>query len=114
VRAAVVMVNGHKELIGAGGTFPASSPLFKLTSFAGAKARVGVVGGSFSNGQPFITMAVGHKLTLLDQTTGVRFVIMFKSLTRAPAEQLTSPTATTSAPTSVPPATPAATTTQSG
>jgi len=98
VTAAVVTVNGKKQLFGAGATFPQEAPLFKLHSIAKKGLKIGVLGGTFVNGQPYLVLQQGHKVTLLNQTDGTKFVIVYVKKMIAPANELTSPTQTTTTP----------------
>ncbi len=116
VIAAVVKVNGKRQLIGIDGMFPAKAPLFKLVSFKGKQARIKVVGGSFSSGRAYLLIPPGRKMTFLNESDGSRFVVLFVKTTHAPQENLSSPTTDTTAgattpgatTTSAPPATAAA------
>jgi hypothetical protein len=93
-----VTVNGKKQLFGAGATFPQEAPLFKLHSIAKKGLKIGVLGGTFVNGQPYLVLQQGHKVTLLNQTDGTKFVIVYVKKMIAPANELTSPTQTTTTP----------------
>jgi hypothetical protein len=106
VPAALVTVNGKKQLFGAGAQFPREAPLFTLASIGKKGLKIRVLGGSFVDGQNFLVLRAGNKVTLLNQSDGTKFVIRYVKKTFAPADELTSPTATSSAAT-----TPAATTT---
>ena len=97
VVAAVLKINGKRALIGIGGTFPEKTPLFRFASLAGKRLRIGVVGGSFADGRPFLILQAGREVTLLNESDGTRFIIRFVHMTNAPLDMLTSPgpTATT-------------------
>ena len=110
--AALVTVNGKKQLFGAGATFPQESPLFKLAAIAKKGLKISVLGGSFADGQRYLVLQKGNKVTLLNQSDGSKFVIVYMKKTFADATQLTSPTQTSATATTagVPaPAAPAAT-----
>jgi hypothetical protein len=109
VPAAEVTVNGKKQLFGTGAYFPLDAPLFKLAAIEKKGLKISVVGGSFVDGQQYLVLKAGNKVTLMNQSDGTKFVIRYVKKTFAPADQLTSPTATTTVPgTSKPPATPSA------
>jgi hypothetical protein len=94
IPAAVVKVNGKNELFGAGATFPQDVPLFKLAAIAKKGLKISVVGGSFVDGHQYLVLRQGKTVTLLDQSDGSKFVIVFVKKTFAPANELTSPTVT--------------------
>jgi hypothetical protein len=118
ITAAVVTVNGRKQLFGAGATFPKEAPLFKLAAIAKKGLEIRVLGGTFVDGKPYLVLRQGNKVTLLNQSDGTKFVIVYVKKTFAPANELTSPTQTAasattpSAPASTVPAVPATTTTK--
>jgi len=108
-----VTVNGRKQLFGAGATFPQDAPLFKLAAIAKKGLEIGVLGGTFADGQHFLVLRQGNKVTLLNQSDGTKFVIVYVKKTFAPANELTSPTQTAASATTpgsaTTPAAPAAT-----
>jgi hypothetical protein len=120
IAAAVVTVNGKKQLFGAGATFPQDAPLFKLAAIAKKGLHIIVLGGTFVDGKPYLVLTQGNKVTLLNQSDGTKFVIKYVKKTFAPANELTSPTQTAAtattpaAPASTAAATPATTTTTAG
>lgn len=112
VPAALVTVNGKKQLFGAGATFPQESPLFKLAAIAKKGLKISVLGGSFANGEQYLVLRQGNKVTLLNQSDGSKFVIVYMKKTFADATQLTSPTQTSATATTAgaaPPVSPATT-----
>jgi hypothetical protein len=115
VQAALVTVNGKKQLFGAGATFPQESPLFKLAAIAKKGLKISVLGGSFVDGQHYLVLREGKKVTLLNESDGSKLVIAYVKKTFAEPNQLTSPTQTSQTPTTagatVPAAPPATTTT---
>jgi hypothetical protein len=94
--AAVLKVDGKTEYIGVKGTFPTKSPLFELVSFKGKKARIKVVGGSFSSGQPDLLLEPKQQVTFVNQADGSKMVVKFLKTAHVSPEQLTSPTQTSS------------------
>jgi hypothetical protein len=115
--AAIVTTNGRKQLVYVGDGFPTTDPVFRLVALANKAVRVGVLGGSFTNGIPTIKLARGKPVTLANEADGSRYVIKLVRLTTAapkPEPTTTTPTATTPAattPTTTTPATTTATTT---
>jgi hypothetical protein len=91
-----VTVNGKKQLFGAGAVFPQDAPLFKLAAIAKKGLHIMVLGGTFVGGQPYLVLRQGNKVTLLNQSDGTKFVIVYVKKTFAPANELTSPTQTAS------------------
>jgi hypothetical protein len=72
---ALIVVNGKGQLVQPKDVFPKSSKVFKLVSLKGNVARIGVVGGSYANGEATMELRVGKKLTLLNTATGDRYVL---------------------------------------
>ena len=77
--AATIEVNGTAEDIAVGDAFPASDPTFKLVSVSSQSATVGLVSGSFSNGNSTITINVGETL-VLQGDDGARYAIKLVSV----------------------------------
>lgn len=107
ITAAIVKVNGKKELYGAGATFPEEAPLFKLAAIAKKGLKISVLGGTFIDGQRYLVLRQGNEVTLLNQSDGTKFVIVYLKKMTVPANELTSPTQT--AATATTPAAPATT-----
>src|ERR671931_2134502 len=59
---ATIEVNGESEDVGINDPFPASDPTFRLVSVTDSAANIGLVSGTFSNGQETITINVGETL----------------------------------------------------
>jgi len=113
--AAIVTTNGKKQLVYVGDGFPTADPVFRLVALANKAVRVGVLGGSFTDGIPTIKLARGKPITLANEADGSRYVIKLVRLTTAapkpvPAKSA-SPASTTPAPAATTPATTTATTT---
>jgi hypothetical protein len=94
VVAAILKINGKRGLFGLGGTFPEQTPIFRFAPLAGKRLRIGVVGGSFADGRPFLLLRAGSEVTLLNQADGSRFVIRLLKIASTPVNLLTSPVAT--------------------
>ena len=74
----IVSVNGVRQALEAGATFPASDPVFVLVAEqSGAKtAVIGVAGGAYASGAKTTKLEVGKPLTLVNTTTGARYRIV--------------------------------------
>jgi hypothetical protein len=81
--AAIVTTNGKKQLVYIGDGFPTADPVFRLVALAHKAVRVGVLGGSFTDGVPTIKLARGKPVTLANQADGSRYVIKLVRLTTA-------------------------------
>jgi hypothetical protein len=79
---ATVEVNGTAEDLSVGDTFPADDPTFELVSTAAGTATIGLVSGTFSNGDETITMNVGETL-VLQADDGARYAIKLLSVAAA-------------------------------
>jgi hypothetical protein len=77
----LISTNGVCERIAEKGTFPANEGIFRIISIApgGKSVEVGVVGGSYDNGQATATLKLGQKLTLVNTADGTRYVIVLES-----------------------------------
>ncbi len=82
--SATLDTNGVQEELSKGSSFPASDPLFRLVSISAKSVKIGLVSGSFSNGQETVTVKVGKTVTLVSQPDGVRYVIKLVSVSKAP------------------------------
>jgi hypothetical protein len=76
---ATIEVNGESEDVGINDPFPASDPTFKLVSVTDSAAHIGLVSGTFSNGQETITINVGETLVLAADD-GTRYAIKVVSI----------------------------------
>jgi hypothetical protein len=80
--AATIEVNGTSEDLGIGDSFPASDPTFKLVAVSAQGATIGLVSGSFSNGDARISINVGETLVLAADD-GARYAIKLVSVAGA-------------------------------
>ncbi len=71
-----VSVNGKQEAVGKGGTFPQSTPTFRLVSFGKGTAEIGIVGGSYAAGNRTVTLKQGVPLTLVNTLDDTRYRIV--------------------------------------
>jgi len=76
---ATIEVNGESEDVAVNDPFPASDPTFKLVSVTDSAANIGLVSGTFSNGQETITINVGETLVLAADD-GTRYAIKVVSI----------------------------------
>jgi hypothetical protein len=84
--AAVVRMNGHRQVLPRGTAFPLAEPIFRVVSVGAKRVRLGLVTGSFADGSRTLKLRRGHKLTLVDRTNGIRYVFLFVQMTRAPLD----------------------------
>ena len=126
--AALITVDGEKQVVPVGVDFPQKTPLFKLVKLTlkPRLIRIGVLNGSFTAGMPTMPLKQGQKLTLQNESDGSQYVVKVLKLVHISAAQLaaieqpasgTAPAATTGATATTPAATtttPAATTTTGG
>ena len=76
---AVISVNGAKQVVSVGGQFPTSSPTFVLVSLDRRSAKIGIVGGSYSDGSQTLTLKLGKELTLMNTADGTRYALILVS-----------------------------------
>jgi hypothetical protein len=76
---ATIEVNGTSEDVRVNDSFPASDPTFRLVSVTETAAVVGLVSGSFSNGDDTVTINVGETLVLAADD-GTRYAIKIVSV----------------------------------
>jgi hypothetical protein len=70
-----ISVNGDVLVVAVGDTFPPSDPAFKLVAIDGDLVKIGLAGGSFSNGAQTVNLKAGDSVTLISQPDGARFTI---------------------------------------
>jgi pilus assembly protein CpaB len=75
--AATISLNGKTETIAVGKRFPSADPTFKLLSLTRTSARMVVPGAS---GKRIVTVRRGGRITLVNNATGVRYVLRLKGL----------------------------------
>jgi hypothetical protein len=99
--SAVISLNGQLMSVAVGTTF---GTFFQLDGLTQKTAKVSIVGGSYADGAPALTLTVGTPVTLQNTADGKRYTLILEP----PGTQIpttTSPTSTTTTP-SVVPATP--------
>jgi hypothetical protein len=106
---AVISVNGTLYSVAVGNDFPDASstdpsiqPLFHLVSVTAHTARVSIVGGSYANGAPSVTLQVNKPVTLMNTADGTRYKLILKPV-GTPVAAAAAPTSTTSTTVTVPP-----------
>jgi hypothetical protein len=77
--AARISVNGRIQVVRLGASFPSANPLFRLVSFSGGVARIGISSGSYSSGAKTVSLASGRTLTLVDTADGIRYQLRLLS-----------------------------------
>ena len=106
---AVISVNGTLYSVAVGTDFPQASttdpsivPLFHLVSVTAHTAKISIVGGSYANGAPSVTLTENRPVTLMNTADGTRYKLILKPVgTAVPAAP--APTSTTSTTVTVPP-----------
>ncbi len=78
----IVAVNGARQTLEEGATFPASDPVFVLVSEQPDKKSVviGVVGGEYAGGMKTTKLRVGKPMTLVNTTTGAQYRLKLVSV----------------------------------
>jgi hypothetical protein len=93
---ATVLLDGKSQPLKVKQKFPTGDPLFVLVGLAKNRAKIGVAGGSFDDGQN-VTLTLGKKVTLVDTATGVRYELKLVYTGSAP-EQVEGFSASTATP----------------
>ena len=75
----VISVNTTVSAVRIDGTFPLSSPVFRLLSYKKGSAEVGIVGGSYADGGGELTLKEGVPVTLQNTTDGKRYTLQLLS-----------------------------------
>jgi hypothetical protein len=106
---AVISVNGTLYSVAVGNDFPDASPtdpsvqpLFHLISTTAHSAKISIVGGSYANGAPAVTLEENKPVTLMNTADGTRYKLILKPVGTAVAAA-PAPTSTTSTTVTVPP-----------
>ncbi len=77
------------ETVAVGKTFPASAPqpFFQLVSLTPNSAKIGIAGGSLTNGKNTVTIPVGKTVTLMNTADGTKYTIKLVSVQRLAGHQ---------------------------
>lgn len=106
---AVISLNGELMSVTVGSQFPTAGvtfgrvgSLFQLDELTQKTAKVSIVGGSYADGAPELTLTVGKPVTLQNTADGTRYTLILEPQgTQVPTS--TTPTSTTPATTSTTP-----------
>jgi hypothetical protein len=103
-------VNGTLYSVAVGTDFPQASasdssvvPLFHLVSVTAHTAKISIVGGSYANGSPTVTLTENKPLTLMNTADGTRYKLILKPVGTAVSAPAATPTSTSSTTVTVPP-----------
>jgi hypothetical protein len=107
---AVISVNGTLYSVAVGNDFPDASPtdptiqpLFHLVSVTAHSAKISIVGGSYANGAPAVTLTENKPVTLMNTADGTRYKLILKPVGTAVAAPAAPTSTTTSTTVTVPP-----------
>ncbi|TML02745.1 MAG: hypothetical protein E6G36_11180 [Actinobacteria bacterium] len=107
--SAVISVNGTLYSVAVDTDFPQASatdssivPLFHLVSLTAQSAKISIVGGSYANGVPTVTLTENKPVTLMNTADGVRYKLILKPVGTA-VSSTPAPTSTSSTTVTVPP-----------
>jgi hypothetical protein len=106
--SAIISLNGELESVAVKGDFPTQGAtftrvgtLFHLVSLTAKTAKIAVVGGSYADGAPAITLKMGTPLTLQNTADGTKYTLVLEPPTTqvpgSPVAAATTPTSTVSA-----------------
>jgi hypothetical protein len=104
--SATISLNGELESVAVNGDFPTQGAtftrvgtLFHLVSLTAKTAKIAIVGGSYADGAPAITLKMGTPLTLQNTADGTKYTLILEPpTTQIPAAApVTTPTSTVSA-----------------
>jgi hypothetical protein len=77
---AQISVNGAKNGVAVGATFPSGDPVFRLVSVSGQTAKVAIDGGSYASGAATLTLRKGEAVTLVNTADGTRYRVVLVSV----------------------------------
>jgi hypothetical protein len=104
--SATISLNGELESVAVNGDFPTQGTiftrvgtLFHLVSLTAKTAKIAIVGGSYADGAPAITLKMGTPLTLQNTADGTKYTLILEPpTTQIPAAApVTTPASTVSA-----------------
>jgi len=74
----IISVNGARQALEPGATFPAADPVFVLVAEQpdAKTAVIGIAGGAYASGAKTTKLKVGKPLTLVNTTTGARYRVV--------------------------------------
>jgi hypothetical protein len=71
--AVTIAINGKRESVRVGASFPSANPVFRLVSLANGTARIGIANGSYSSGAQTVLLRLHRTLTLVDTANNVHY-----------------------------------------
>lgn len=71
--AVMLMVNGKRESVRVGASFPSSNPVFRLVSVTNGAVRIGIANGSYANGAQTVLLRPNRTITLVDTTNHAHY-----------------------------------------
>jgi hypothetical protein len=71
--AVTISVNGKRESVRVGTSFPSSNPIFTLVSLSRGGARIGIANGSYASGAQTIVLSLNRTVTLVDTANNVHY-----------------------------------------
>lgn len=74
-----ISVNGVVSHVADEDTFPSGAPVFRLVSWTKSVAQIGIVGGSYSTGDPTLTLHLGQSVTLENSTNNKIYKLILVS-----------------------------------
>jgi hypothetical protein len=81
--AAALVVNGRRQVVGVREAFGAGDITFRLVSVTPKTMRLRVLGGAFAGGKRVISVRKGHRVTLVNTATGVKYSVRFSAPARS-------------------------------
>lgn len=84
VPAALLLVDGKKQVLALTTAFPRRHPLFRVVAVGQNAVWIRLIGGTLSNGAQTLKLVRGRKVTLVNTTAGTRFVLALVKPTTAP------------------------------
>jgi hypothetical protein len=71
--AVMLMVNGKRESVRVGASFPSSNPIFRLVAVTRGAVRIGIANGSYASGAQTLLLRPNKTITLVDTSTHARY-----------------------------------------
>ena len=101
--SAIISLNGELQSVAVKGDFPTTGAtfsrvgtLFHLVSLTAKTAKIAIVGGSYADGAPAITLKMGTPLTLQNTADGTKYTLILEPpTTQIPSAAATTPVTTT-------------------
>ncbi len=101
--SAIISLNGELQSVTVksdfpttGATFSRVGTLFHLVSLTAKTAKIAIVGGSYADGAPAITLKMGRPVTLQNTADGTKYTLILEpATTQIPSAAATTPATTT-------------------